>query len=102
MSILTVVQEVNKKFKSEVIFQGRVKYEQSKNKLKFTSCRLNYMLYGGLPRGKLIEFAGEENSGKTTTALDAVGNAQVLFAQEYEDELKAFEEIPKRNKSQEE
>ena len=33
MSILTVVQEVNKKFKSEVIFQGRVKYEQSKNKL---------------------------------------------------------------------
>lgn len=52
MSILTVVQEVNKKFKSEVIFQGRVKYEQSKNKLKFTSCRLNYMLYGGLPRGK--------------------------------------------------
>ena len=39
------------------------------------------MLYGGLPRGKLIEFAGEENSGKTTTALDAVGNAQVLFAQ---------------------
>ena len=102
MSILTVVQEVNKKFKSEVIFQSRVKYEQSKNKLKFTSCRLNYMLYGGLPRGKLIEFAGEENSGKTTTALDAVGNAQVLFAQEYEDELKAFEEIPKRNKSQEE
>lgn len=102
MSILTVVQEVNKKFKSEVIFQGRVKYEQSKNKLKFTSCRLNYMLYGGLPRGKLIEFAGEENSGKTTTALDAVSNAQVLFAQEYEDELKAFEEIPKRNKSQEE
>lgn len=69
MSILAVVQEVNKKFKSEVIFQGRVKYEQSKNKLKFTSCRLNYMLYGGLPRGKLIEFAGEENSGKQLQPL---------------------------------
>lgn len=60
------------------------------------------MLYGGLPRGKLIEFSGEENSGKTTTALDAVGNAQQQFIKEYKEQLAELEEIPKRNKAEEE
>lgn len=29
----------------------------------------NRMLYGGLPKGRLIEFSGPESSGKTTTSL---------------------------------
>ena len=76
-NIDAVLKEINKKFKAELVFQGRAEYDvKETEKIQFTSCRLNYMLYGGLPRGKLIEFSGEENSGKTTTALDAVGNAQ--------------------------
>jgi recombination protein RecA len=46
----------------------------------------NYITYGGVPRGRIIEFAGEENGGKTTTALDIVANAQKLFKKEYNDE----------------
>ena len=30
---------------------------------------VNRMLYGGLPKGRLVEFSGPESSGKTTTAL---------------------------------
>jgi recombination protein RecA len=45
------------------------------------------MLYGGLPRGRIIEFAGEENGGKTTSALDICKNAQIVFQEEYEEEL---------------
>lgn len=31
--------------------------------------RFNRMLYGGLPKGRMVEFSGPEGSGKTTTAL---------------------------------
>ena len=39
---------------------------------------LNRVLYGGLPYGRLIEFSGAEHSGKTTTALLALGAYQRL------------------------
>lgn len=37
---------------------------------------LNRVLYGGLPFGRLIEFSGAEHSGKTTTAMIAIGAYQ--------------------------
>lgn len=37
---------------------------------------INRMLYGGLPQGRMIEFYGPEGSGKTTTALLAIGAYQ--------------------------
>nr|DAH56612.1 MAG TPA: Protein recA [Caudoviricetes sp.] len=37
---------------------------------------INRMLYGGIPRGRMIEFYGPESSGKTTTALLAVAAYQ--------------------------
>jgi recombination protein RecA len=40
------------------------------------------MTYGGIPIGKMIEFSGRENSGKTTSALDIVGNAQKIIRQQ--------------------
>lgn len=80
-----LVNEINKEWKEDIAARGIKRIETQK--IPFTSARLNYMLYGGLPRGRIIEFSGEENGGKTTSALDICKNAQKLFQQEWEDEL---------------
>lgn len=80
-----LVSQINKEWKEDIAARGVQRI--STNKIPFTSPRLNYMLYGGLPRGRIIEFAGEENGGKTTTALDICKNAQILFNEEFETEL---------------
>lgn len=81
----TLVNQINKEWKEDIAAKGIKRV--STRKIPFTSPRLNYMLYGGLPRGRIVEFAGEENGGKTTTALDVCKNAQIVFNQEYEEEL---------------
>ena len=82
-----LIKEINKSYKEEIAFNGNeaslIKYEL----VPFSSPRLNYMLYGGLPMGRMIEFAGAERSGKTTTALDMVKQCQIKFEKEYEFEL---------------
>lgn len=71
-----IMKDYNKKFKETIITRGLVKYDY--DRIPFTSPRLNYMTFGGLPQGKLIEFFGENHGGKTTTALDIVANYQRL------------------------
>jgi len=93
-----LIQEFNKQFKEEIVSRGVARIETQK--IPFTSPRANYMLYGGIPRGRIVEFAGEENGGKTTTALDIVANAQILFKQEWEDEISQLESIEKRKKDE--
>lgn len=70
----TLLKEINKEFKSDIIHIGTASYDYKR--IPFTSPRLNYMTFGGIPMGKLIEFYGEEHGGKTTTALDIVANYQ--------------------------
>ena len=74
MSLAEVMKDFNKKFKEDLVHQGMTKYDYER--IPITSPRLNYMTFGGLPKGKLIEFYGEEHSGKTTTAMDSVANFQ--------------------------
>ena len=81
----TLVAEINKQWKEDIATRGVQRIHTQK--IPFTSPRLNYMTYGGLPRKRLIEFSGDENGGKTTTALDVVKNAQQLFQKEWEEEL---------------
>ena len=71
-----LLSEVNKKVKEEIIFKGLASYNY--NKIPFTSPRANYCTYGGVPIGKVIEFYGAEHGGKTTSALDVVGQFQAL------------------------
>ena len=78
-------EKINKEWKEEIASKG-VKMITTQ-KIPFTSPRINYMMYGGLPRGRLVEFAGEEGGGKTTTALDICKNAQAIFDTEYAQEL---------------
>ena len=77
----TLMAEVNKKFKQQIMTTGMPEFH-SKGKIPFSSMRLNYMTYGGIPRDGIVEFFGEEGGGKTTTALDIVANAQRIFKQE--------------------
>ena len=74
MSMADVMKEFNKKAKEDIVKQGLTSY--TFKRIPFTSPRMNYCTYGGLPVGKLIEFYGEEHGGKTTTALDIVANFQ--------------------------
>ena len=65
-----LMKDLNKSVKEDVLSRGLAQYHYQK--IPFTSPRMNYCTYGGLPVGKLIEFYGEEHGGKTTTALDSM------------------------------
>ena len=69
-----IIKEVNKKAKEEIMSVGLNSFNYSR--IPFTSPRMNYCTYGGIPIGKITEFYGEEHGGKTTTALDIVSNYQ--------------------------
>lgn len=71
-----LIKSMNKKAKEDIIQQGLKEYTY--RRIPFTSPRMNYCTYGGLPVGKLIEFFGEEHGGKTTTALDIIANYQQM------------------------
>lgn len=94
----SLIKEINKQFKEDIAAKGIARIHTKK--IPFSSPRANYMLYGGLPRGRIIEFAGEENGGKTTTALDIVANAQKLFAQEWQEEVAELAAIQKPKKEE--
>lgn len=76
MSINDIINSMNKAAKEEVVKIGID--ETYYKRIPFTSPRMNYCTFGGLPMGKLIEFFGEEHGGKTTTALDIIANYQLI------------------------
>lgn len=81
MSKLDVIlQEMTKKYGTDVIETGVEK--NNYDRIPFSSPRLNYMTFGGLPLGHIVEFSGPEGSGKTSTAFDIMKNAQQKFAKE--------------------
>lgn len=89
--------EFNKKFKQQLCSKGVVQHHATR--IPFSSPRANYVLYGGIPRGRLTEFSGAENSGKTTSSLDITKNAQRIFKQEWEDEVASLESMDKPTKA---
>lgn len=97
MTLEDILGKINKEFKKELAIKGIG--ELKIKRIPFTSPRLNYETYGGIPRGRISMFAGKESSGKTTTALDAVKNAQILFQQEWEDEIKECSAFIEENSS---
>ena len=73
-TLAQIMAETNKAWDGDILHTGVSEYEYER--IPFTSPRLNYITFGGLPKGKLIEFYGEEHGGKTTTALDVIANYQ--------------------------
>ena len=82
-SLQQIMDEWNKDSGCVVVQKGIP--EQNFKRIPFSSATANYMTYGGMPRGKAVEFFGPEGSGKTTSALDMIANAQKIFEQEYND-----------------
>lgn len=70
-----IIQQVHAKTKEQCLSIGAPQM-QSYSRIPFTIPELNRMTYGGLPKGRLIEFFGEEGGGKTTTALNIIASAQ--------------------------
>lgn len=85
MSLSDILKSINKEFKHELAVKGIGDFVIKK--IPFTSPRLNYETYGGIPRGRISMFAGKESSGKSTTALDIVKNAQITFHDEWQSEI---------------
>ena len=81
-----LMDELNKSVKEEEVTKGLGHFNYAK--IPFTSPRLNYITYGGVPKNKLIEFFGDEGGGKTTTALDVVANFQLAELQRAEQDDK--------------
>lgn len=71
-----LIFETNKKAKEDVVSVGLPSYDM--RRIPFTSPRMNYCTFGGLPIGALVEFFGEEHGGKTSTALDVIANYQAM------------------------
>lgn len=63
-----------------------------RKKIPFSSPQLNYVTYGGVPRGALSEFYGNEGGGKSTVAIDLCKNARKLFHAEYDAKVAELEE----------
>lgn len=94
-----IFSDINKQYKEEIATKGKVRIKVPV--IPFSSLTACYNLYGGIPRGRIVEFFGVNAGGKTTTALDVVHNAQILFRNEYEKQLYDLEQIPKLTKTQE-
>jgi recombination protein RecA len=72
-----VLKDLNKDLGNEGAFQKGIKFEDAP-RIPFSSPEFNYMTYGGLPQKGIVEFAGEESSGKSTMALDVIKNYQKM------------------------
>lgn len=80
LSLDEIIKKVNKDAGADIVGYGIPKRDYTR--IPFTSPRMNYCTYGGIPVGRLVEFYGEEHGGKTTTALDIVGNYQRMQSEE--------------------
>ena len=86
LSLDEVIKSINKKAGANIVGYGIPKKDCTR--IPFTSPRMNYCTYGGIPIGRIIEFFGEEGGGKTTSALDIVGNYQRMQEELPESERK--------------
>lgn len=72
-----LIAEVNKKYKTEII--RKASDLKSIEFIPYTSPCMNYLTRGGVPVGRMLEFVGLPQSGKTSTALDVIRNYQKKY-----------------------
>lgn len=90
MKLEQLMKDWNKDSKALVAVQGLER--EALPRIPFSAPSMNFQTYGGLPRKRVVEFFGPESSGKTTSALDIVKNAQMVFEQEWEQKTAELKE----------
>ena len=80
-NLMDWMKKVNKQYGSEIVQIGAE--EKDLDLIPFSSLRLNYCAYGGVPKGRITEIYGEESSGKSTLCLDLMANHQKIWPDEY-------------------
>lgn len=76
-----LVASMNKKYKTNII--RKASELKSIEFIPYSSPKMNYLTRGGVPVGRMVEFVGLPQSGKTTTALDVLANYQRLNTGRY-------------------
>lgn len=76
-----LVASMNKKYKTNIV--RKASDLKSIEFIPYTSPKMNYLTRGGVPVGRMVEFVGLPQSGKTTTALDVLANYQKLNPDRY-------------------
>ena len=76
-----LVAELNKKYKTDII--RKASDLKSVEFIPYSSPKMNYLTRGGVPVGRMVEFVGLPQSGKTTTALDVLANFQKKYKKSY-------------------
>lgn len=69
-------------------------------KIPFSSPLLNWSTYGGIPRGRIVEFFGDEGSGKSSTAQDTCYRARLEFIKEHEEKVQQYREYVAKGKKE--
>lgn len=77
----SLIADINKKYKTDII--RKASDLKSIEFIPFSSPKMNYLTRGGVPVGRMVEFVGIPQSGKTTTALDVVANFQKKYPDKY-------------------
>lgn len=75
LSVSEVLKSITKKYGDSVIKIG-VDDLTVDGVLSLSTPSLDFCIYGGIPEGRIVEFSGQEGSGKTTTAFLAASNYQ--------------------------
>lgn len=80
------IKNINKELGFNIVGKADIKKREYK-RIPFVSPALTWLFKGGLPRGIVMELAGQFSSGKSTLSLSIVGQAQKLFKEEWQDEI---------------
>lgn len=62
-------------------------------KIRFSSPELNWLTHGGIPRGRIVEFFGEEGGGKSSSAQDVCYQAKRCFEKEHQEKIDRYREL---------
>lgn len=76
-----LIASMNKKYKTDII--RKASDLKSVEFIPYSSPKMNHLTRGGVPIGRMVEFVGLPQGGKTTTALDVLYNFQRLYPERF-------------------